>query len=278
MVLILDREETKAEQRARARKEARAEHTFHKQRNASRSYGAALRAYAKQIFRIIEYHTDPVTKLVLPHRMAELNESLRRYRDGIQPWARATAGRMIAEVDQRNRSAWNHHARRMSVALRQQLATAPIGTEVKELLDGQVGLISSLPLEAAQRVHSTTLAALETGARFAERSPEIAEALARAHPGATDKWLRNRATLIARTETARSASVLTQARSEHIGATHYMWEAVMDARTRESHARLDGRVFAWADPPLSDPPDHHSHPGQIWNCRCVALPIIREDE
>jgi SPP1 gp7 family putative phage head morphogenesis protein len=51
----------------------------------------------------------------------------------------------------------------------------------------------------------------------------------------------------------------------------------MDARTRESHARLDGRVFAWDDPPLSDPPDHHSHPGQIWNCRCVAMPILPSD-
>ena len=94
------------------------------------------------------------------------------------------------------------------------------------------------------------------------------------HPGATHRWLTNRATLIARTETARTASVLVQARAEHIGVTHYQWQAVMDARTRASHAKLDGKVFAWAVAPLSDPPDHYAHPGQIWNCRCVALPIL----
>jgi SPP1 gp7 family putative phage head morphogenesis protein len=269
--------ETAAERAKRRRLEKSAENHWRKVHNASRSYGAALRQYVRQISAIVGHYADINTGLVPPDQMPALNEALRRYRDAIDPWARATAGRMIAEANRRNLTAWTKHARQMSREMHRQLAFAPIGEETRALMETQVGLIKSLPLDAAQRVHETTLAALETGQRYAARTPEIEEALARAHPAATHKWLTNRATLIARTETARTASVLVQARAEHIGVTHYQWQAVMDARTRESHARLDGRVFAWDDPPLSDPPDHHSHPGQIWNCRCVAMPILPSD-
>jgi SPP1 gp7 family putative phage head morphogenesis protein len=206
--------------------------------------------------------------------MPELNEALHKYTVGIQPWARAATARMLAEVDRRNRTAWALHASEMSFQLRNALATAPIGPAVQGLLAQQVALITSLPIEASRYVQERSLQALHVGSRYPEREGEVEEALAAAHPAATDRWLRARATLIARTETARSASVLTQARAEHVGATQYMWLTAGDARVRLSHRKLNRRVFAWDDPPLCDPPDHYANPGQIWNCRCVALPIL----
>ena len=137
-------------------------------------------------------------------------------------------------------------------------------------------LIRSLPLDAAQRVHERTLEALAVGARYPEQEAEIEQALELAHPSATEAWLANRATLIARTETARTASAPVQARSEYVGAESYIWKTAGDWKVRESDRRLNNHEFRWDTPPLSDPPDHHSHPGQIWNCRCVALPIITE--
>jgi SPP1 gp7 family putative phage head morphogenesis protein len=142
------------------------------------------------------------------------------------------------------------------------------------LLQQQVDLITSLPSEAAQRVQQKSLESMETGSRYPERGEEIEELLRQTRPEATEEWLKNRATLIARTETARAASVLTQARAQHIGSENYIWKTAGDARVRQSHRVLNGTSQKWDDPPLSDPPDHHSHPGQIWNCRCVALPII----
>jgi len=105
---------------------------------------------------------------------------------------------------------------------------------------------------------------------------ELVEALAAANPDETEQWLHNRATLIARTETARTASVLVQARAQHVGAESYVWKTAGDWKVRPSHRKLNGTVHRWDDPPLSDLPDYHSHPGQIFNCRCVALPIIPE--
>jgi hypothetical protein len=234
--------------------------------------------YAKQVSRIIEHFGDPVTGLVPPDRMPALNDALRRYQGGILPWARATAGRMIAEVNRRNLTAWQKHTKTMSAQLRQQLATTPLGNEVGALMDVQVDLITSLPLDAAKRVHEASLEAMTVGARFSSTAPEIKLALEKAHPDATDQWLRNRATLIARTETARVSSVLTQARATRVGSTHYIWKTAGDGNVRESHQRLDNTTQAWNEPPLSDPPGHHSHPGQIWNCRCIALPILADEQ
>ena len=295
MAATEDRKETRAEERARKRKEFKAEQEFAKAHNAQTSYGAALRQYARQIGHIIRYHAvgDPPT--VPPHKMPELEQALRNYTKGTLPWARAASWRMVSEVNRRNLTAWQKYAGSLSAGLQLQLATAPIGGAIQRLLASQVELITSLPLDAAQRVHEASLEAMTAGARYQERSAlergwdpevqmwtrgeplmttELEQALARAHPDATTQWLLNRATLIARTETARSASVLVQARAEYVGAESYIWKTAGDWKVRESHRRLNNHEFRWDDPPLSDPPDHYSHPGQIWNCRCVALPII----
>jgi SPP1 gp7 family putative phage head morphogenesis protein len=208
--------------------------------------------------------------------MARIEQAMRAYSAAIRPWASASAQRMIAEVNRRNLTAWQQHTTGMAAGIRATIASAPIGTEVQELLAQQVDLITSLPWDAARRVQEASLEAMATGARYPERQAEIEQELSELNPQATEAWLRTRATLIARTETARAASVLTQARAEHIGSESYIWRTAGDARVRPSHRKLNGSSQQWSKPPLSDPPDHHSHPGQIWNCRCVALPIVPE--
>lgn len=48
----------------------------------------------------------------------------------------------------------------------------------------------------------------------------------------------------------------------------YIWRSQDDARVRPAHAENDDRVFAWANPPAG------GHPGEAWNCRCMAEPVI----
>jgi SPP1 gp7 family putative phage head morphogenesis protein len=185
---------------------------------------------------------------------------------------------MIAEVDRRNITAWERYSRGMSQALRKELRSPAsfVGGMVEALMARQVQLITSLPIEASQRIHEKTLEALFYAGRYPERESEIRAMLMQTHPEESKKWIRARATLIARTETARTASVLTEARSRAIGVDQYIWKTAGDARVRKSHRALNGTAHSWDAPPLSDPPDHHSHPGQIWNCRCTALPIVME--
>jgi SPP1 gp7 family putative phage head morphogenesis protein len=276
--VLLVRDEVTARERRRQEQEwrSRREGGFQRSQNAYASYGAQLRAFARQITRILEAFQSPEGEGYSPSVMAHLEEALSDYAEATEPWARATAARMLTEVDRRDRTAWRLYSEGMGAALREELNSAPTGDILRSLLDYQVQLITSLPREAGQRVHEKTLQALETGARYPEQTAEIEDLLREARPDATKTWLFNRATLIARTETARTASLLTQSRAVHIGSEQYQWVTAGDARVRPSHRKLNRRVFNWDDPPLSDPPDYHSHPGQIFNCRCVALPLIPE--
>jgi hypothetical protein len=47
----------------------------------------------------------------------------------------------------------------------------------------------------------------------------------------------------------------------------YVWETRGDAKVRLSHRRNDGKIFRWDTPPPT------GHPGQDYNCRCLALPF-----
>ena len=48
----------------------------------------------------------------------------------------------------------------------------------------------------------------------------------------------------------------------------YTWRSRDDSRVRAAHAGYDDHIFFWSDPPEG------GHPGQGWNCRCTAEPII----
>lgn len=83
----------------------------------------------------------------------------------------------------------------------------------------------------------------------------------------------SRAQLIARDQTSKMNSAFTQARQESVGITKYIWQTSGDERVREEHAALDGEIFRWDSPP------EVGNPGDDFQCRCVALPIVEtEDE
>lgn len=173
---------------------------------------------------------------------------------------------MLTEVNARDSKAWFAAAAEMSSELRREIRTAPTGELMQALLAEQVTLIKSIPLKAAQRVHELTLKGLEDSTRSSEfvaeimRSGEVAE---------------SRATLIARTETARTASLLTQARAVHIGSEGYIWRTSGDSDVRHSHKEMNGKFVRWDTPPtLSD--GTKTHAGQIYNCRCYPEPVIPE--
>lgn len=81
-----------------------------------------------------------------------------------------------------------------------------------------------------------------------------------------------RARLIARDQTQKLNSIITQSRQEALGIEEYEWQTSRDERVRESHRRNNGRIFRW-----DTPPDETGHPGEDIQCRCVALPIINLD-
>lgn len=82
----------------------------------------------------------------------------------------------------------------------------------------------------------------------------------------------SRAELIARDQTLKLNGALTEIRQTAAGVEEYVWSTSLDERVRVSHAALEGQRFSWSSPP------DVGHPGQDFQCRCVALPVVEELE
>lgn len=191
---------------------------------------------------------------------------LRRYAEAIQPWAERTAAKMLEDVDKRDYQNWMQQAEAMGKYMRRELTQASTGHAMQELMADQVHLIKSIPLEAAQRVHELAIKAIEQGSRADEIAAEILR---------SGEVAASRAATIARTETSRAQTTLKQARAEAVGSTHYVWRTSQDGNVRSDHKKLNGKVFAWDDPPVADERSGaRAHPGCIYNCRCFAVPVI----
>ncbi len=86
------------------------------------------------------------------------------------------------------------------------------------------------------------------------------------------------AKFVARDQMAKLNAEITQKAQQDAGITRYEWSTSDDSRVRKSHAALDGKIFSWDDPPVVDEKTgRRCHPGQDYQCRCVALPIFDED-
>lgn len=79
---------------------------------------------------------------------------------------------------------------------------------------------------------------------------------------------RSRAELIARDQIAKLNGQITEKRQRDLGVSRYQWSTSNDERVRPTHRVLEGKIIEWDKPP---PP---GHPGQDFQCRCVALPYF----
>ncbi len=84
------------------------------------------------------------------------------------------------------------------------------------------------------------------------------------------------ADVIARDQILTLNAQITQARHQAAGIERFVWSTSGDARVRESHAELDGKEFAYDDPPIVD--GEPTLPGEAILCRCVAIPVVPELE
>lgn len=185
--------------------------------------------------------------------------------------------RMASEVKVSNARSWREAARKAGrgneiyAALREELE-GPVGRRMKELVEENAELISSIPAEIRTSI-AKELAGLE---QEGLRPKTIAEHLRKRVP----ELAHSRAALIARTQTAKAVTELTRARSEDLGINWYQWLTAKDQRVRLAHKAFEKVLVNWDDPP--SPEDlagiestlGHYHAGSAPNCRCVALPLV----
>jgi SPP1 gp7 family putative phage head morphogenesis protein len=99
----------------------------------------------------------------------------------------------------------------------------------------------------------------------------------------------NKAKFLARQETRLLLTKFKQIRYEAAGVNEYKWGCANRAhqaagapyvkgQVRHDHARLEGKIFRWDNPPITDAKGSRNNPGQDYNCRCFAIPIVRFKE
>lgn len=124
-------------------------------------------------------------------------------------------------------------------------------------------LISDLPEKYLTDIENKTFNAVLAGTRAEEIAAEMQDAY-----GISER----RAALIARDQIGKLNGQLNAVRLQNLGSSRYRWLTVGDERVRDAHAERNGQVFLWDDPPEG------GHPGEDYNCRCIASPIFDDQE
>lgn len=238
---------------------------------AERDFYRALKKVAQKSGHLIDIHSEGAEI----KDDAQLQKSLATYAKQLEPWARRQAAKMLTKVAKSNTRAYRSQSKAMGRALRAGVAEQETGAVALALLNEQVALIQSIPLEAGLRAQKIAAENFLQGRR-AQVDKTLVDQL-KEQMGMSAEVAVNRAKLIARTETARANASFVQARANSIGVTHYRWITTMDGAERDSHKKMNGRVIPYDRPPsLSDGTTGHA--GTFPNCRCYQEPILPSDD
>ena len=241
---------------------------------ATQRYESDLKQISNEVDRIVKKFPFRVGEEINLDNAEQLIDRLQTYSEKIYDWATNTANKMLVQVDKQTKKEWEAHSQRMSLALKNELLKTNTGKALKQYLDDNIQLITSLPLDAAQRVHDIVYKNIYTGKRRAET---IAKEIYR-----TGQVTQSRAKLIARTEVSRVSTGLIKVRSEAVDISWFRWNSIHDIRTRNAHAKMNNVLCRWDEPPNPEKlfpdkkvkPYGNYLPGATFNCRCSALPLI----
>lgn len=85
----------------------------------------------------------------------------------------------------------------------------------------------------------------------------------------------SKAKFLARNETSIFVSKFNEERLKDAGVYAYYWSTSNDERVREDHKELNGTLQFFDSPPVADKrTGKRGNPGEIWQCRCVPIPIL----
>jgi SPP1 gp7 family putative phage head morphogenesis protein len=200
--------------------------------------------------------------------------------DEFSDWAQSLAHTFVTNTLEENAKTWRQAARMSGQgrdihrALQREFE-GPVGVRVRELVKQNAQYIKSVPGDVAERLTHQVASEAMRGSRTAFTTEEFKD-----YVGQISLY---HAKLISRTESAKSMSALTQARAEYLGRDWAIWHTSEDQRVRKSHRNMDGLLFRFSDKPspealIGEESYGNYGPGETFNCRCYAEPIIIWDD
>lgn len=236
---------------------------------AERDFYRSLKKVAQASGHIVETHVNGA-ELKNPK---EMQRALEEYSKKLTPWATRQSAKMLEQVSKSNKRAYTNKSKAIGTALNLGVAERNITAAAMGLINEQVGLIKSIPVEAGLRAQKIAAEAFLHGTRAQPNEDTVNEL--KKQLGLSTEVAVSRAQLIAVTETARANSAFNQARALAVGAKGYIWRATMDEATRPAHREMNGKYVAYDTPPkLTDGTTGHA--GTFPRCRCYGEPVFDE--
>lgn len=107
----------------------------------------------------------------------------------------------------------------------------------------------------------------------------------------TKDYTKKKAQFIARDQVSKLNGAINKIQQKSVNINLYVWTAVGDARTRDSHSKLNGVICSWDDPTIYYKVEGNTlvkhkriasmfigDPSEDYQCRCFGLPFIPELE
>lgn len=183
------------------------------------------------------------------------------------------ARRMAGHASRSSAAALNGSLKKLSGGL--TISTELITGEMRDILTAtvaeNVSLIKSISSDYFTQVQGAVMRSITTGNGLQDLVPFLQKY--------EDVTLR-RARIIARDQTRKAFSNLNFARMKKIGIQEYEWlHSAGGQHPRKLHERMSGKVYRIDKPPVIDEKTgQRGKPGDLINCRCRAIPIIRFEE
>lgn len=236
---------------------------------AEQDFYRSLKKVAQASGHIVDTHVDGVE---IKNARA-MQKALEDYSKKLEPWAIRQSKKLLETVSKSNKRAYQQQSKFIGKVLQTNIAENNINKTAIALMNEQVALIKSIPIESGLRAQEIAREAFLNGTRAQPNEDTIAEL--EEQMGMTTEVATSRAKLIAITETARANSAFNQARATAVGARGYIWRATMDGATRPAHAAMNGKYVAYDSPPhLEDGTTGHA--GTFPRCRCYGEPVFED--
>ena len=180
--------------------------------------------------------------------------------EGLDETARAAAMSQQIKLRRRHIAQWKAKMRRYLGVRVNLFADSVLRPIMEDRVRDNVALIRTIPERLHAKLINKTYA-LQSTVPFDQA--RLQEVLATEF-GSTGYDLRR----LTRDQTSKTMAQFSQARQEQAGVERYIWSTAGDERVRPTHEDNDGGEFRWDSPPST------GHPGEDFQCRCVAEPIF----
>lgn len=147
---------------------------------------------------------------------------------------------------------------------------APLETLMGLATANNVNLIQTLISEAQGKVENVVYEGFRSGLRHEEIAKQIKGFIDPKNENVKGN-IAYRAKFIARDQVTKLNAEVSKSRQTNLGIKRYIWRTSRDERVRDSHRSKEGKTFSW-----NDPPSDTGHPGEDFNCRCTAEPVIED--